>query len=312
MRRLLSSAIWLLVACLTIVSCADPTPPASVTLRFFNPVTTPPVAGLVNLMRTIHQEFGIEVTVGGLNGTPEVISALQTGKADLGLASADSVYQAFRRGLTPESGPTQNLRGVAVGGASRLGILVRRNSNIRAIPDLRGRRVALPPVTTTGEVLTQRVLELSGLMPGDVDARVHQPREMANFLESEQLEALVIVTISNIETLLPTGRSHEFRILPLPQGVISQVRAELPFVRLTSITWNNGDSVEEIPTMGVDFVVLANKNVPDDVIYHLTGGILAAAPTNNPFEIDIDQAPATPIPLHPGAARYYREVQLLK
>jgi TRAP-type uncharacterized transport system substrate-binding protein len=28
--------------------------------------------------------------------------------------------------------------------------------------------------------------------------------------------------------------------------------------------------------------------------------------------MDLDQAPATPIPLHEGAARYYRELELSK
>jgi TRAP-type uncharacterized transport system substrate-binding protein len=28
--------------------------------------------------------------------------------------------------------------------------------------------------------------------------------------------------------------------------------------------------------------------------------------------IDVDQAPATPIPLHPGAARFYRERELFR
>jgi uncharacterized protein len=296
-----------------VTACDGQQRSAPVTLRFVNPVTTAPVPPLVRLFDDLEKDTGIRIDAGGRNGSTEVVSALQNGTVDLGLAQADVVYQAFRRGLEPGSGAFQNLRGVAVGGAARLVIFVRRDSDIFAIPDLRGRRIAVPTTTSSADLLTRRMLELSGLTYADLDVRVHQPREMSRFLESEQLEGMILNTISDPETLLPPGRSGEFRLVPIPRHIISQLRAEYPFLRTTAITWRNGDSSpEQVPTAGVDFVILANIGVPDEVIYRLTAGILTAVPSNNPFEIDVDLAPATPIPLHPGAARYYREVQLLK
>jgi TRAP-type uncharacterized transport system substrate-binding protein len=57
--------------------------------------------------------------------------------------------------------------------------------------------------------------------------------------------------------------------------------------------------------------------LPDQLVLELTRSLFAAVPelaAAHPAaaEIDPDRGPSASVPLHPGAARYYRERELLR
>lgn len=71
-----------------------------------------------------------------------------------------------------------------------------------------------------------------------------------------------------------------------------------------------------IETVGVDNVLLCRADLDEELVYRLTKAFFEALPdlaATHPSAglIDADLAPATAIPLHAGAARYYRERELL-
>ena len=64
-------------------------------------------------------------------------------------------------------------------------------------------------------------------------------------------------------------------------------------------------------------MLVCSEDLPEDVVYRLTKAFFSALPDLTRIHaaamlIDAEQAPATPIPLHPGAARYYREREILQ
>jgi uncharacterized protein len=256
---------------------------------------------------------GLRVVVQPTPGSVYVVSQLQQGQGDLGLAQSDVVYLAFRRGTSEDHQPHMNLRGVAVGGLNRLVVYVRRSSGISSIHDLRARRIAIAPSGTAGELLTRIVLEAGGLTYGDIDMRVHQIRDMGAHFDGEQLDAMIMVgTFNPTEIIRPVPR-ESLRVIAVDDTIIERIRAEYPFIKPAQVMWHDDRSNDRpIDTVGADSLLIARKDLPEAVVYKLTAAILQALPGNNVFAIDPDTAPATPIPLHPGAARYYRELQLLR
>ena len=65
---------------------------------------------------------------------------------------------------------------------------------------------------------------------------------------------------------------------------------------------------EPVHTLGVDQLMVCRADLDEDVVYRLLDGYFATRPSTRPP--DLERAPATPIPLHPGAARYYRQREL--
>lgn len=246
-------------------------------------------------------------------GSVVVVSQLQRGEGDVGLAQADVVYQAFRQGTPEDQRPHQRLRGVAVGGLNRLLIYARRDAGLSRIVDLRGKRVGILPPGTAGEVLTRVVLEASGLTFQDFEKRVHSFREMGSFFDPEQLDAMIIVGNVDPNTIIAPVSPAALKLLPVDRDVLDKLRGEYPFIQPVEVLWRNDDSgIQTVQSAGADSLVIARADVPEAAVYWLTASIHGALPSRNPFGVDADTAPATPIPLHPGAARFYRELQLLR
>ena len=73
--------------------------------------------------------------------------------------------------------------------------------------------------------------------------------------------------------------------------------------------------VRPIHTLSVDVVLLARAGLDDAIVRRLTDGLFRMLPQLSaelPFLKGMvpERAPATPVPLHPGAALYYREREL--
>ena len=72
---------------------------------------------------------------------------------------------------------------------------------------------------------------------------------------------------------------------------------------------------EPVNTLSVDVVLLTRAGLDDAVVRRLTEGLFRMLPQLSaelPFLKGMmpERAPATPVPLHPGAALYYREREL--
>ena len=91
----------------------------------------------------------LQTTSGGV----VVVSAVDGGQGQLGLAQSDVVYLAYRRGIERNLYPHKNLRAIAVLWVNNLYVLVRRDSPFRSIRDLKGRPRRRHPAGNVRRVL---------------------------------------------------------------------------------------------------------------------------------------------------------------
>jgi TRAP transporter TAXI family solute receptor len=273
------------------------------------PSTT--VAALVAEINRTHPN--LHVVPKPTTGSIVVVSEIQAGEGELGLAQADVVYVAYRKGTPTLPKPHLDLRGIAVGGLNRLYVYVRREGPIQTIRDLRGKRIAIAPVGTAGEVLTRMVLDAYAISENDFVSRVHGIREMGQSFDLEDLDAMIMVGSFDPKTYLSPPKVEDLRLVPIDQETISVLRTKYPFIKPASVKWRDarGD-LRNITTVGTDSLVIARREVAEDVVYAVTSAIVNTSSIRNDFSIDLDTAPATPIPLHFGASRFYRELQLSK
>jgi len=76
--------------------------------------------------------------------------------------------------------------------------------------------------------------------------------------------------------------------------------------------------VQDVATIGVDRLLIGSSGLDEGLAYDLTRVFIESLPLvsaslHTSFRLtNLDQASATPIPLHAGAARYYRERELTR
>jgi TRAP transporter TAXI family solute receptor len=92
---------------------------------------------------------------------------------------------------------------------------------------------------------------------------------------------------------------------------VDGLRVHYPLLRRTLLpagTYPGQDKA--LHTVGVDLMLVCRADLSNDIAYALTRALFEEVPRRIRQQLDPQRAPATVIPLHPGAARYYREREL--
>jgi TRAP transporter TAXI family solute receptor len=269
----------------------------------------------VDLVGRLNAIPNVRVAVEETTGSLAVLSMLEQGRGDVGFAQADVTYVAYRRGLDPDLHPHKNLRGVAVRWVNSLSFLVPSDSAVRAVGDLRHKRVGIVPAGAAGELLTRIVLEAHGLTYADFQPVFVENDQMLGAIGSGALDAAVMPE-TPVSERGPAISHSRLRRIGITREIINKVRSNYPFIkRMVDPAAEAGDG-GGIETVGVDSVLICRKDMSEALVYQLTKefhALLTQIARAQPQALlDPEQASATPIPLHPGAARFYREREILR
>jgi TRAP transporter TAXI family solute receptor len=256
----------------------------------------------------------VRVEIVDSRGSLQHIEALEDGTVDIGLSQAGIAYIAYSGRLRQSGRPLRNIRGIAVLNSSATHLLVGPGSPIRSIDQLRGRRVGVGPKGGALELTAQMVLH-GYFSRGEVEeVNAGMPETMAMLLDGRVAAAFSAASVPNDEAKHLTQAGA--RLLPIRGPGADHLRTEYPFFRSEIIPAGVYHSQDHpVHTLAVDVVLLARAGLDDGIVHRLTEGLFRMLPQLSaelPFlkEMVPERAPATPVPLHPGAALYYREREL--
>lgn len=274
----------------------------------FRPFSEALVKGYARLMPDVDIE--VVETRGSLGN----IAGLQDGTVDVGLSQAGIAYMAYNGRLRGSSRAMRGIRGIAILNSSAVHLLVGPGSRLRSLEDLRGRRVGIGPGGSGAAVISQAVLD-GYFLPGDVhpvDATV--PETTAMVLNGTVDAAFTISSVPNDDAKGMTDRGA--RLIPISGPGVQRMRTLYPFFRSEVIPAGAYAGMDgPVHTLSVDVVLLTREGLDDAIVRRLTDGLFRMLPQLNaelPFLNGMvpERAPATPVPLHQGAALYYREREL--
>jgi uncharacterized protein len=144
---------------------------------------------------------------------------------------------------------------------------------------------------------TDRIVEKLGL--GEIDAVFSS-------------NPLMMTTARALSETVP------LRVLPIGRPEVNRLRGSYPFLRPVTVAANQLHGQDQpVETLGSEWLLICRSDLSEDLVYQLTREFFAQLPAmarehGEAALIDPEQAPATPIPLHAGAARYYREREVLR
>ena len=274
----------------------------------FRPFSEALVKGYAQLMPDIRIEpIDTRGSVGNIQG-------LQDGTVDIGLSQAGIAYMAYNGRLRESRQAMRGIRGIAILNSSAVHLLVGPGSQIRSIDDLQGRRVGIGPSGSGAAIISEAVLH-GYFSPGEVhEVATTVPRTNAMLLASDLDAAFTISSVPNEDaSQLTTGGA---RLIPIRGPGVDRLRTMYPFFRAEVIPAGSYHGMDQpVPTLSVDVVLLTRAGLDDALVRRLTDGLFRMLPqltAELPFLKGMapERAPATPVPLHPGAALYYREREL--
>jgi hypothetical protein len=256
--------------------------------------------------------IGLQTTGGGV----VVVSAVDDGQGQLGLAQSDVVYLAYRRGIERNLYPHKNLRAIAVLWVNTLYVLVRRDSPFQSISDLKGRRVGIILPGTSGEFSTRILLGAHGMSYADVEPIFQPTGQIVPKLGLGEIDAVFSANPLMLAAARALSETVPLRLLPISRTVINRLRGSYPFLKPVTVAANQlRGQTRPTETLGSEWLLVCRSDLSEELVYQLTRAFFEQLPAlardhGEAALIDPEQAPAAPIPLHAGAARYYREREL--
>jgi hypothetical protein len=202
---------------------------------------------------------------------------------------------------------------MAVLSVNKFYVFARRGSGIRRIEDLRGKRVAVAPRTGASELFTRIVLRAYDMTYADMHVEFQPFNEMGRLFAEGANDAMIIVSAGTARDIAAPSQPNTPLVLPIADRIITALRAEYPFVKPVVLPPDElpKDSLP-VHTVGVDSLLICRKDLDEEIVYQLTREFFSWPETATRYTADLSLAAAAPIPLHPGAARYYREQEILR
>lgn len=243
-------------------------------------------------------------------GSPANINLLRAGVADVGFASADAVTE-------PDHG-SRELRALARTYDDYIQVVVRSAAPVHRLADLAGRRVSVGPPNSQVQLVANRILGAAGV-PGVVPVRASL-NDSIDALRAGRIDAFFWSGGLPTQSIERLARTVPLRLLDLSDDgsdVLHRMLDRYPVYGSALVPAGTyGVDNPSVTTLTVPNFLLVTDRMPDDVAEALVSGLFAAtgrlAGVNAAaLGIDVHSAIYTqPVPLHPGAAAYYRAAKI--
>lgn len=218
--------------------------------------------------------------------------------------------------LLRSHGPIENLRVIAGLYPEDIHIVVRADSPIRALSDLRGKRVALGEPESGTLADARLVLDAASLSECDIKAEYLRLSEAADGLVQGRIDAFFMTGGYPVPAVTDVASTVPTRLVPIPHDAAERLAKKFPFFGVDAIPAGSYPGIDsDTATLRTTALWVVRAEIGDNLVYAITKSLWSEATrrllsTTTPVGRRIRLATAldgVAIPLHPGAARFYRE-----
>jgi hypothetical protein len=259
--------------------------------------------------------------VEGYSATAEVTGAsvenmglIATGDADMGLALADTVAQAYSGTGRFEGQQLPMIRGLASMYANMIQIVTLEGSGITSLEDMRGMRISVGAPGSGTEVNAEVILAGNGITYDDIEEQRLNFNETADALANGDIDAGFWSVGAPTSSILNLATTQSIVVIELSEAEMTAAQEAEPLFARTVLADGTYEGVGETMVLGVPNVLAVSSEMDEELAYQITRAMFenidelrAVHPAANQTTVEFTLA-ATPVPLHPGAIRYYEEI----
>jgi len=241
------------------------------------------------------------------------------GEAEFGLMQNDVAYYAYNGVEMFKDNKIDKLRGVATLYPEIIQIVTLKESGIKTVYDLKGKKVAVGAPGSGTAVDALQILNAAGIDESNTDIRYLDFKEVADALKDRTIDAGFIVAGIPTSAVSDVAAVREVGIVEVPDEIYQKLKEQYPFYTQVTIPAGTYPGVDEdVKTVAVLAMLATNADLPEDLVYEVTKAIfehrdILEAAHKRAADITLETAlEGMPIPLHPGAEKYYKEKGLLQ
>jgi TRAP transporter TAXI family solute receptor len=259
---------------------------------------------------TVCGPAGVILSARTSEGAADNLRSVDSGAVDSGFADGDTIaaavtgHGAFRRSA-------KHLRAIAALFPEEAHLVVAANSNIQSVTDLRGKRVFVGQPNSGGVARSRAILaayrvRVREIVSDDVPSAL---------MKDGKIDAYFTVSGVPLDSVTDLIAHHVARLAPIDGEGRDRLIQTVPQLSPATIAANAYPGQPAVETVATRAWWVTRDSEADPLIYGLTralfnpanhAGLAASHPSARALGID-SAAVNPPAPLHPGAARFYRE-----
>ncbi|MEO9778192.1 MAG: TAXI family TRAP transporter solute-binding subunit [Sedimentitalea sp.] len=278
-----------------------------------------PTGGAIcRLVNKGRKEHGIRCSVESTGGSVYNIKTIRAGELEFGVAQSDWQYHAFNG--TSENfeadGPMEELRAVFSVHPEPFTVVARADAGISSFEDLKGKRVNIGNPGSGARGTTEVVLDAMGWSIDDLALATElKAAEQAAALCDNQIDAMIYTVGHPSGSIQEASTACDSVLVNVTGEAIDKLIADNSYYRTATIPGGMYRGTDEdVTTFGVGATFVTSANVSDDAVYAVVSSVFdnfddfkklhPAFANLTPEEMATAGLSA---PLHPGAAKYYKE-----
>ncbi len=277
------------------------------------------ICRLVNKGRKQH---GIRCSVESTGGSVYNINTIREGELEFGVAQSDWQYHAYNgTSKFSDKGKFEGLRAVFSVHPEPFTVVARADSGIKTFDDLKGKRVNIGNPGSGARGTMEVVMGALGWSTGDFALATElKPAEQSAALCDNQIDAMVFTVGHPSGTIQEATTACDSVLVPVAGAAIDGLIEKNSFYRSATVPggmYRGSDS--DTATFGVGATFVTSETVSEDAVYAVVSSVFnnfddfkklhPAFANLKPEEMATAGLSA---PLHPGAAKYYKEQGWIK
>ena len=260
----------------------------------------------------------VKTQVQATKASVENLILLQQGRGELAFTLGDSLKAAWEG--DEEAGFKSKLDKLRVLGAiypNYIQIVATSDSGIKTLVDLTGKSLSVGAPRSGTELNSRAILAAAGMTYKNIGKVEYLPfAESVDLMKNRQLNATLQSAGLGVASLKDLSTSTEITVVSVPKAVVDKIGPPFVPAMIPANTYTGQD--KDVPTAAVVNYLVTNSAVSDDLAYQMTSLIFESLPElvnahAAGKEIKLETAATgSPVPLHSGAVRYYREKGVMK
>ena len=316
-RRLLSRIKAVFALCMAFLFCLSACTEAGETIKIGTGRESGSYYAYANNIKSFTSDI-VNLEVETTAGSASNVRLLQNGFLKAAIVQNDILYSAMTEpGVFSDDKTADELNFSAVAGlyTESVQIVVKKDSDIYSVDDLKNKRVCVGE-TESGTILNaKQILDLYGLAFEDVVISNLSFEESAQALKNDEIDAFFCTAGAPMKAISDLAKEEDIRIISFSDKDIEYILKNYPYYRIVTLPAGTYDGIdEEVHSVGLQAVLVVSNKISRSDVKELTERILTHSAELNANIITDDGLTATEatenvlIAFHPGAADCYKSL----
>lgn len=261
----------------------------------------------------------VRTSVQSTKASVENLNLLQQERGEVAFALGDSVSDAWE-GVQDAGFPQKldKIRGLAAAYPNYIQIVARGDSGIKTLEDLKGKRVSVGAPKSGTELNARKVFSAAGMSYDDFSKTEYLPfGESVELMKNRQLDATLISAGLGVSAVRDLASTTPISIVTVPKEVVEKI-GDPVFISAPVPAGTYDGVTEDTSTVAILNILVTREGLSEDMVYQMTkelfenrDDLVAAHSAAEGIKLET-ATQGLPLPLHPGAEKYYKEQGVLK